>query len=201
VQEGPWVDLFNGTSLDGWSVRGGAAEFRVEEGQIVGMTKPNTPNSFLVSNREFADFELLLDFKVHPELNSGIQIRSAVDGGFDNRAGRLIGYQVEIDPSARSYTGGIYDEARRGWLYALIDNPAARGALKPNDWNQFRIRAFGPRVQTWLNGVPAADLFDAADSSGRIALQVHGVGERADPLEVRFRNIRIRELSRGTSTP
>jgi len=201
VQEGPWVDLFNGTSLDGWSIRGGAADFRIQEGQIVGTTKPNTSNAFLVSNREYADFDLLLEFKVHPELNSGVQVRSAVDGGFDKRDGRLIGYQVEIDPSDRSYTGGVYDEARRGWLYALIDNPAARGALKQGDWNRLRIRANGPRLQTWLNGVPASDLFDSADTSGRIALQVHGVGDRADPLEIRFRNIRIRELSRGTSTP
>lgn len=192
--EGPWRSLIDGNTLNGWSTRGGIAEFRVENAEIVGTTRPNSPNTFLVSDVEYSDFELLADFKVHPELNSGIQVRSAVDGGFANRNGRLIGYQVEIDPSPRSYTGGIYDEARRGWLYTLIDNPAARGTLRRDDWNQLRIVAQGPRLRTWLNGVPAADLYDAADAKGRIALQVHGVGERADPLEVRFRNIRLREL-------
>lgn len=194
---GPWISLFDGKSLDGWSIRGGTAEFRVEDGEIVGVTRPNSPNTFLVSDREYTDFELLVDFKVHPELNSGIQVRSAVDGGHANRNGRLVGYQVEIDPSPRSYTGGVYDEARRGWLYALVDNPAARGALRRGDWNQLRIVAQGPTLRTWINGVPAADLFDATDAAGRIALQVHGVGDRADALEIRFRGIRLREFRSG----
>lgn len=190
--DGPWRDLFDGRSLDGWAVCGGAAEFAVQNGEIVGTTRPNTSNTFLVSREELADFELLLEFKVHPELNSGVQVRSSVEGGVANRAGRVAGYQVEIDPSDRAYTGGIYEESRRGWLYPLVDNPAARSALRPNDWNTLRVLAQGPRIQTWINGVPAADVHDAFASRGHIALQVHGVGDRADPLEIRFRNIRVR---------
>jgi hypothetical protein len=103
------------------------------------------------------------------------------------------GYQVEIDPSKRGWTGGIYDESRRGWLYDLKKNEPARKAFKQNDWNKFRIECRGPSIKTWLNGVPAADLKDSLTASGFIALQVHGVGKKAEPMEVRFRNLRIKE--------
>jgi hypothetical protein len=110
------------------------------------------------------------------------------------KAGRVHGYQVEIDPSKRAWTGGIYDEGRRGWLKNLEDNEAARQAFKPNEWNKFRVECRGDSIKTWLNGVAAADLKDSLTPSGFIALQVHAVGKREQPLEVRFRNIRIKEL-------
>lgn len=190
---GSWQTLDAAAVVRDWRVRGGAATFVAENGEIVGRSAPNSANSFLVSPREYGDFELLLEFKQHADLNSGVQVRSAVDGGWDNRAGKVIGYQVELDPSARAYTGGLYDEARRGWLYPLIDNPSARRAYRKDDWNTLRIVAQGPHIRTWINSVPAADMFDAVDASGRIALQVHGVGDKAEPMEVRFRNVRIRE--------
>src|SRR4051812_11219664 len=118
--KGDWVALFNGKSLDGWVQRGGKAKYRVENGEIVGTSVPNTANSFLCTKRDYADFVLELEFKVHPKLNSGVQIRSH---SFDEAktidangkkikipAGRVHGYQVEIDPSPRAYTGGVYDE-------------------------------------------------------------------------------------------
>jgi hypothetical protein len=108
-------------------------------------------------------------------------------------AGRVHGYQVEIDPSDRAWTGGIYDESRRGWLNDLKTNPAARQAFRQGEWNRFRIEARGPSIKTWLNGVPAADLRDDLTPAGFIALQVHGVGDRTDPLEVRWRNLRLQE--------
>lgn len=192
VIDGAWRDLFDGQTLDGWAVCGGAAEFSVRDGVIVGSTRPNSGNTFLVTREEFDDFELLLEFRTHADLNSGVQIRSAVEGGVENRAGRVSGYQVEIDPSERAYTGGLYDEARRGWLFPLIDNPAARSAFRTNDWNTVRVLAEGPRVRTWINGVPAADVHDAFAGKGHIALQVHGVGPREDELRVEFRGIRAR---------
>lgn len=194
AQPASWTSLFNGESLEGWTVRGGNAEFRVEGGEIVGASRPNSANTFLVSEAQFGDFELLVEFKVDPEFNSGIQIRSAIDGGIGNQSGRMIGYQVEIDPSSRNYTGGMYDEGRRGWLYPLIDSPAARGAFKPGEWNQMRVRAQGPRIQTWVNGAPVADLFDAVDPAGHIGLQVHSVGDRTQEMQVRFRKIQVRPL-------
>jgi 3-keto-disaccharide hydrolase/PA14 domain len=196
--EGAWEPLVEGADADGlpkgWVVRGGKATYRVENGEVVGTTAPNSPNTFLVTQREYSDFELLAEFKTDPGLNSGVQIRSQVAGGFDKRDGPVRGPQVEIDPSERAYTAGLYDEARRGWLYRMIDAPYARRTFKQGEWNRLRILAEGPVVQTWINGVPAAAAFDALDARGHIALQVHGVGAEAGPLEVRFRNMRVREL-------
>ncbi len=198
---GEWQDLLEKASTagvpKGWTVRGGEATFRVDPGPVVvGTSKPDTPNTFLVAPGEWQDFELLLEFKLDPRLNSGIQVRSHVIGGPDNRAGGLRGPQVELDPGERAYTGGLYDEQRRGWLYRLIDAPYARRAFKPDEWNHLRVVATGPVVRTWVNGVPAAEVFDAMDARGMIALQVHGVGNNPEPMEARFRAIRIRELQR-----
>lgn len=196
--------LFDGQSLEGWQQRGGKAIYRVENGEIVGSSVPKTGNSFLCTARDYGDFILDLDFKVDPKLNSGVQIRSQ---SFDEpkkiehagksinvAAGRVHGYQVEIDPSDRAWSGGIYDEGRRGWLNDLKENEPARKAFKPGEWNHFRVECRGDSIKTWLNGVPAADLKDALTPRGFIALQVHGVGERTEPMEVRWRNIKIQEL-------
>lgn len=190
-----WTLLFDGKSLDGWVQRGGKAKYSVEDGCIVGTTVPNTANSFLCTAKDYSDFVLEVEFKVHPELNSGIQIRS--NSLPDYKDGRVHGYQCEIDPADRAWTGGIYDESRRGWLDSLVDNTDARYAFKPGDWNQFRIQCVGDSIRTWLNGVPAANLKDEMTASGFIALQVHGVGGRQDPISVRWRNIRIREITDG----
>ena len=199
-----WKPLFDGKSLEGWKQHGGKAKYRVEEEQIIGSSVPNTPNSFLCTEKEYGDFILELEFKVDPKLNSGVQIRSQVFdapqeaeiGGkkFKFAADRVHGYQVEIDPSDRAYSGGIYDEGRRGWLFDLKNNEAARKAFKQGEWNKFRIECRGDSIKTWINDVPAADLKDDVTPKGLIALQVHGVGKREEPLEVRWRNIRIQEL-------
>ncbi len=196
--------LFDGKSLDGWKQHGGKAKYRVENGEIIGSSVPSTPNSFLCTEKEYGDFILELEFKVDPALNSGVQIRSQVfdqaqeteiDGKkFKFGADRVHGYQVEIDPSDRAYSGGIYDEGRRGWLFDLKNNEAARKAFKQGDWNKFRIECRGDSIKTWINDVPAADLTDGVTPKGLIALQVHGVGARTEPLEVRWRHIRIQEL-------
>jgi hypothetical protein len=199
-----WISLFNGQDLDGWVQHDGRAEYRVADGAIVGKTVPRTPNSFLCTTREFEDFILELEFRVDPGLNSGIQFRSQV---FDQpttvevngrqrtiAAGRVHGYQYEIDPSARAWTGGIYDEGRRGWLQDLKEKPAARQAFRQNAWNQVRIEARGDSLRTWINGVPAAEIRDGMTRRGFIALQVHGVGSRTEPLEVRWRSIRLKTL-------
>lgn len=197
---GPWAYSTSETaSLDGWSTVGGDARYRFDPseagGAIVGSAVPNTPNTFLLTDRVFSDFELLCEVKQDTRLNSGIQIRSAVDGGIENRRGRLRGPQVELDPSPRAYSGGIYGEGQdRGWVYPLSDDPHARRAYRPGEWNRVRILAEGPRVRTWINGVPAADIFDESSRAGHIALQVHDVGQRTEPMEVRWRNLRIREL-------
>ena len=187
----PWVELFDGKTLEGWQQIGGKAEYSIENGAIVGKTVANTPNSFLTTKQYYSDFILELEFKVDPKLNSGIQIRS--NSFPEYMAGRVHGYQVEIDPSDRAYSGGIFDESRRGWLNDLADNPAAQKAFKRNQWNKLRIEAIGDSIRTWVNGVAAANLYDTRTRTGFIALQVHSIGKNKDRegIEVRWRNIRI----------
>lgn len=208
--------LFDGKTLEGWEQFGGTAKYSVEDGAIVGTAVPNTPNSFLATKKQYGDFILSLEFKDAPTLNSGVQIRShvyregteVVIGGKSRkkRPGTVFGYQVEIDPDmerARLWSGGIYDESRRGWLNDLADNEPARLAFRPGAWNRFRIVAIGDSIRTWINGVPAADLVDSMTLSGFIALQVHGIGrnqERAGS-QVRWRNVRIKDLGESTWTP
>lgn len=199
-----WTPLFNGKDLTGWTQRGGKATYAVEDGAIVGRTAPNTSNTFLVTDRKYGDFILELEFKVDPKMNSGIQFRSTVydepttveykGKTFKFPANRVHGYQYEIDPSARKWTAGIYDEGRRGWLADLKEKPEAGNAFKQGEWNRARIEARGDTLRTWINDVPAAELKDDMTLSGVIALQVHAVGARVEPMEVRWRNIRIQEL-------
>jgi hypothetical protein len=195
--------LFEGKTLDGWTRRGGQAEYRVEDGCIVGRTVPRTPNTFLCTDKHYGDFLLEYEFKVDERLNSGVQIRSNSLESYRN--GRVHGYQVEIDPDVkrgRLWTAGIYDEARRGWLDDLADNEAARKAFRPDEWNHVRVEAVGDSIRTWLNRVPAADLVDSETLSGFIGLQVHGIGDRQDgPFEVRWRNLRIKDLGRHVWKP
>lgn len=207
------VPLFNGKDLTGWIQRGGTATYTVEGDEIVGTSVPNTGNSFLCTEKNYDNFILEVDFKVDPLLNSGIQIRSNqfdhdktwTATGADGKpytakvsAGRVHGYQVEIDPSVRAWSGGIYDEGRRGWLYNLTGekHAQAREAFKQNEWNHYRIEANGTSIKTWVNGVPAADLTDDMTASGFIALQVHGIGNDANKIgkQIRWKNIFITEL-------
>lgn len=179
-------------SLDGWTKRGGSAVYSVDDGVVVGETRPRSPNTFLCTDREYSDFVLELEFLVDDELNSGVQIRSAVKVGGD--AGRVFGYQIEIDPSERLWTAGLYDESGRGWLYNLEGRDAARGAFKSGGWNRLRVYARGDVIRTWLNDVPVTVGVDAASASGFIGLQVHGVGAREDALRVKWRGVRLQEL-------
>lgn len=187
------VAIFDGRTLAGWTQRGGKAEYRVEvvDGvpAIVGLTRPNQPNSFLCTNQVYRDFVLELEFKVDPTLNSGVQIRSESRPDYQN--GRVHGYQVEIDPSERAWTGGIYDEGRRGWLADLKSNDVGRAAFKSGEWNHFRIVASGDSIRVWLNGVQTAELRDSMTPEGYIALQVHGVGASTDERRVMWRKLSV----------
>lgn len=186
-----WENLFDGKTLNGWIQRNGEAKYTVEDGMIVGTTVLNTPNSFLCTEKNYTDFILELEFLVEPGMNSGIQIRSHSWKHYKNE--RVHGYQVEIDTSDRAWSAGIYDEARRGWLFPLKDKPEAQKAFKQNEWNHYRIEAIGDRIRTWINGVPAADIEDDMTSTGFIALQVHSSKE-ADK-KIKWRNIRIQDLT------
>jgi len=182
--------LFDGKSTAGWVQRGGKAVYAVEEGALVGRTVLGEKNSFLCPPRDYADFVLEFEVLVDPKLNSGVQVRSASRP--DYRNGVVHGYQVEIDASERGFSGGIYEEQRRGWLTSTADAPAARKAFRPGEWNHYRVEANGDRLRTWVNGVAVADITDGVTRSGFIGFQVHESKQAG--LAVKWRKIRIREL-------
>ncbi|MGK6352041.1 3-keto-disaccharide hydrolase [Parapedobacter sp. DT-150] len=188
-----WVSLFDGKTLNGWKRMGGEAPYAVENDAIVGTMTAGTPNSFLITEKEYGDFILELDVKLEGETtNSGIQTRSHLDQAANDGKGRIFGRQVEIDPAPRAWTGGIYDEARRGWLYPLDLNEQAKTAYKKDDFNHIRIEAIGNETKTWVNGVPTAHVIDTIDATGFIGLQVHSIGDESlAGKKVYFKNIRI----------
>jgi len=188
---GNWVNLFNGKDLTGWERLNGTAEYTVVKGELIGTSRINTPNSFLATTKMYGDFILEYEMKMDQGLNSGVQIRSESKKEVNN--GRVHGYQVECDDSPRAWSAGIYDEARRGWLYPLEYNQAAKKSYKRAQWNKYRVEAIGNSIRTWLNGVPCANLIDDMTLSGFIALQVHSIGkEEANAGKtISWRNIRI----------
>lgn len=189
-----WTPLWNGKDLSGWKVLGGKAVFEVKEGVIVGTTVANTRNTFLCTEKEYGDFILELDILVEDEEgNSGIQTRSHFDPAGNNGEGKVYGRQCEVDPSWRRWTGGIYDEGRREWLYPMQLNASAQYAYKPGGFNHFRIECIGDEMRTWVNGIAAACLVDTLDRKGFIGLQVHSVSNPANAgKKVFFKNIRIK---------
>lgn len=185
-----WEPLFNGKNLKGWKVLNGKATYKVENGVIVGTSTMNTPNTFLATKKSYGDFILEFDFKIDEGLNSGVQLRSLSTKEYQD--GRVHGYQFEIDPSERAWTGGIYDEARRGWLYPLTHNQAARKAFKNGEWNKARVEAVGNTIATWVNGVPCANVWDDTTPNGFIALQVHAISNAAqEGKTICWKDIRI----------
>ena len=186
-----WEKLFNGKNLTGWERLNGTAEYTIVNGEIVGTSKTNSPNTFLATTRTFGDFILEYEMKMDTGLNSGVQIRSESNMDFNN--GRVHGYQIECDDSPRAWSAGIYDEARRGWLYPIEYNQAAKKSYKRAQWNKYRVEAIGNSIRTWLNDVPCANLVDEMTPAGFIALQVHAIGkEEANAGKtISWRNIRI----------
>lgn len=185
-----WEPLFNGVNFDGWKQLNGEAKYRIEDGVIIGTTVHGTPNSFMSTVKNYGDFVLELEVMVDNSMNSGIQFRSLSKADYNNY--RVHGYQMEIDPSDRGWSGGIYDEARRGWLYHLEYNPAAKSAFRKDAWNHYRIEAVGNEIRTFVNGVPCAHLIDDETAEGFISLQVHGIPKTAtEGTEVKWKNVKI----------
>ncbi|MBN2214054.1 MAG: DUF1080 domain-containing protein [Bacteroidales bacterium] len=187
-----WISIFNGENLSGWVQLNGIAKYTVEDRTIVGRTVPGSPNSFLCTENIYGDFILEFEVKKDIILNSGVQIRSNSYPQY--KSGRVFGYQVEIDNRPeRSLSGGIYDEARREWLYDLDYHPEGKKAYRFGEWNKYRIEAIGPSIRVWVNGIPTANLVDDLTPAGFIGLQVHSVPDDSlcDKLEVRWKNIRI----------
>ena len=207
---GDWIKLFDGKTLNGWSVHSGTATYVVENGVIAGTAVLGSPNSFLCTQKEFGDFNLEFEVKVDPDLNSGVQFRSLipreplafkvdVKGKQVERkipADRVYGYQVEISTNKSGNSGNVYDEARRAiFLDDFSGKPKARAAFKDGKWNKYRVECKGDSIKTWVNGVAAADFKDAVTLRGILGLQVHQVPkDQFKPYQARWRNIRIQEL-------
>lgn len=204
ADEGKWACLFDGKTIQDWTREGGFATYEVRDGMIVGTTAEGSPNTFLCKG-PFADFILELEVQCDPPLNSGIQIRSHVYQEDTpqmskperiRKKGEVYGYQCEIAAAATGTSGNFWDEGRRTkWLDDFSDNAEARNAFKEGQWNHYRIVAQGDRIRSWVNGVPCADFQDDLDAGGLIGLQVHGIKKGSGPYQVRWRNIRIRELA------
>lgn len=212
-QDKEWISLFDGKTLNGWSVHSGFAKYRVEDGTIVGTAVKESPNTFLCTDREFRDF--ILEFEVllaDPELNSGVQFRSMIADEelifwFRNGDGipqpntipadRVYGYQVEIATETNGSSGGVYDEARRAFMpWRPEAGSEASKAFKDNQWNKYRVECKGNSIKTTVNGIVCADFRDSLNDRGIIGLQVHDVGDDPTPYEVRWRNIRILPLNK-----
>ncbi len=188
--DGDWTVLFNGRNLDGWSNPYEWGRAWVDDGQIVLQADRKF---FLVTEKKYRDFIFEGEVKM-PEgrSNSGFMFRC------HQQPNRVYGYQAEVDPSDRQWSGGLYDEGRRGWLHPRSNDEESaktfventKGAFKRYDWNRYRIHCVGPSIRIYVNGVLTTDYVDATDREGHIAIQHHGeAGKR-----YRFRNLRIREL-------
>jgi hypothetical protein len=218
AEEKGFKNLFNGKNFTGWTQKGGIAKYTIKDGVIIGTAVNGTPNSFLCTKKHFGDFVLEYEYKCDDRLNSGVQIRSnaynkevtkTLENGKTKKfpAGRVHGYQVEIDPNKpdRMWSAGIYDEGRRGWLYPGLrggNDEEAKAAFtksgqkiyKPNEWNKVRVECKGDSIKTWLNGIARADFKDSLTPKGFIGLQVHGIGNKKElaGAQVQWRNLRIK---------
>ncbi|MCE5347664.1 MAG: DUF1080 domain-containing protein [Bacteroidales bacterium] len=214
-----WVDLFDGKTLNGWKVLNqdwthpdSKPDFYVENNMIVCNTTMNNEGGYLVTDKSYSDFILEFDVKIDTSLNSGLQCRSRVwekdtssiyvAGDAQGtkvpskwRAGYVWGYQIEVDPSRRAWSGGLYEPGNRGWIVTLAGNEAARNAFKPLDWNHYKIKMDGNKIQVWVNDIPTVDTTDDMSSSGFLGLQFHGAfKEWQKDKKSMWKNIRIKEL-------
>ena len=187
IQAAEWQTLISGSDLAGWEQVGGTARYEVHGGEIVGYTVADSPNTFLVTKKQYSDFILEYETRLDAPMNSGVQIRSNI-----GVKGIVQGYQVEVDPTHRRFSGGLYDEKRRKWMYPLSRNEKGRDAFRNGDWNRFRVEAIGDSFRVWVNGIQTADMIDNMTAKGFIGLQVHSI---KDPelagRSVRWRNLRI----------
>ena len=174
--------LFNGENLEGWNIHGTELWY-VDHGLLVCESGPDKAYGYLSTTKYYDDFELTLEFKQEADGNSGIFIRSTVEGT------KVSGWQVEVAPPG-SNSGGVYESYGRGWLIKPAKNKDK--ALKMGDWNKMRIRVVGNQIDTWLNGIEMISLNDEkiGQGKGSIALQIHDGGG----IKVRWKNLQVISL-------
>ncbi|MBD1394236.1 3-keto-disaccharide hydrolase [Mucilaginibacter glaciei] len=189
-----YTNLFNGKDLTGWKILAGKAEYKVENGGITGTAVLNSGNTFLVTEKQYGDFILELDAKTESnQTNSGVQLRSHYNPAGHEGKGLVYGKQCEIDPSDRAWSGGVYDEGRRDWLYPMELNAKAKTAWKNGDFNHIKVECIGNTTKTWINGVATAYVVDTLDKTGFIGLQVHAISDAGQAgKKIFFKNVRIK---------
>jgi len=186
-----WEVLFNGKDLSNFHQLNGNATYKIKNQELIGISKMGIPNSFMATKKNYGDFILEFDVFVENGLNSGVQFRSISTPSYMD--GRVHGYQCEIETSSRKWAGGIYDEARNGWLYPLSRNPKGQQAFKPGSWNHYRIEAIGNNIRTWINDIQCSNLLDDTTAEGFIAFQVHSIRDKSQEGKmVKWKNIRIK---------
>ena len=171
--------LFNGTNLDGW-IPYGTEKWYVEDGLLVSESGPDAQYGYLATEGFYKDFEISLEFLQEADGNSGVFVRSTIEGT------KVTGWQVEVAPPGK-HTGGVYESYGRGWL--IKPEPEKEKILKEGQWNTLKIRMAGDRLTSWLNGVQMVSLQDEkiGQGEGRIALQIHDGGG----IKVKWRNIKL----------
>ena len=176
------VKLFNGKDLTGWKVHG-TEKWYVDKGELVCESGPDKQYGYLVSDKDFKNFELKVEFKQESNGNSGVFFHCSIEGT------KISGWQAEVAPMNKS-TGGIYESYGRGWL--IKPDAAKEKFLKEGEWNTMVVRMEGNTVKTWLNGEQMIELEDAkiGSSVGKIALQIHDGGG----VKVRWRKVEVKEL-------
>ncbi len=187
-----YVLLFNGKDLEGWKSRGGESPFEVVDGCIVSTCKPNSPSTYLCTEKsDYADFVLTFETKFDVETNSGIMLRAQAKGQDGNT---VFGPQTEMEPDSqdREWSGGIYGQSCGGWFYPLWlkEHAAVRKAQKKDDWNRVTISAQGGVIKTWLNGVPAAHWVTDTYLQGFFGLQMH----KGAKGRVLWRNLKLKAM-------
>ena len=178
----PYQSLFNGKDLTGWTIHG-TEKWYVENGELVCESGPDKQYGYLSTDKQYKNFVLDVKFKLEANGNSGVFIRSGIEGT------KISGWQVEVAPPGSS-TGGIYESYGRGWL--IKPTAEAEKSLKSDSWNTMRIRMVDDQVTTWLNGKKMIELKDdkLGQGNGFIALQIHDGGG----IKVRWKDIRVKEL-------
>jgi hypothetical protein len=189
--QAPRVSLFDGKTFSGWE--GDTKKtWRIEDGALVGgsLTETVPRNDFLTTAREYSNFVLRLKFKLLGSegfINGGVQFRSR---RHTNPAHEMIGYQADL---GAKYWGSLYDESRRNKVLAAADPVVVAKVLKPEDWNDYEIRAEGRRIRLAINGTQTVDYTEpdaTIPQSGLIGLQIHGGGK----AQVYFKDLTIEEL-------
>ena len=178
-----FLSLFNGKDLSGWIIYG-TEKWYVENGELICESGPDKKYGYLGTEQTFKNTDLYLEFKQEADGNSGVFFRSSIEGT------KITGWQAEVAPPG-NHSGGIYESYGRGWL--IKPDTGLDKSLKPNDWNEMRIRIKNDRITTWLNGQKMIDLTDEkiGKAEGQIALQIHDGGG----IKVRWRNIRVKILN------